>query len=182
MPPPGTPTVLESQAARLKVPARFASICRHDPELHKLGTLLGQLKDWLKDPHRPGKTRYLPESERPRIRAAFVQYEEFHQRLHLRAAACDAMLAAAYELFGEVPPTRSYALTAASDVVEVEPAPTLVDAASPVVAPDEPVVEPAITPIVEIERPAITPTPPVHKTPTPGLTPAKPAVGKHGNA
>jgi hypothetical protein len=132
MPPSAynAPTVLESQAARLGVPMRFASICRHDSELHKLGFILGQLFKTLEkvDPKNPGKVAIvpLPGGERPRMAKSLADLESFHQNLHLRAAAVDAMLADAYARFDLEPPKRSYGLVAESD--PVVPSPTIADA------------------------------------------------------
>lgn len=115
----GRTDYIKEAGKRLGVSEMVIRACVHNPELHRLGGLIGQLDQYLKDPH-TGRSRVLPPNVVPFIKDALVRCELEHDKLHLAASACEAVLADAWKKFGIERPRKAFEIL--SDYDDTTPA------------------------------------------------------------
>lgn len=111
----GGPEYLEEQAIRLEVSQRVANEVKGNKQLHQIGTLLGQLQPRYYAGARRGEDREFSPVELKAVQGTLDQCEPEIARLHVLAAAAQAITDDAYRAFGLTPPVRQFAVTADSD-------------------------------------------------------------------
>jgi hypothetical protein len=103
----GTPHYLSEQAQRLGITQVLADRARNNPEIYRSSVLLAQLCDRYHRTRKENGRPILSVAERDQIRGTLGQVELERQKLHMLAAAAEAMLAEAYEAFDfDRDPTR----------------------------------------------------------------------------
>src|SRR5262249_31646550 len=117
----GLPHYLNIQGDRLGVSRILTDRARHNPECHRITTLLGQLAElYHKSPKDDtgGARVALPMLNQ--VRGTLGQAEDEASKLHALAAAAEAMLNEAHAAFGLVPPDRMYRVKCSFDDVPSE--------------------------------------------------------------
>lgn len=111
----GTPYYLERQAARLGITQVLADRARLNPELFRIGVLMAALSERYHGARKENGRPVLYQTELAQIRGTLEQCELELQKLHMLAAAADAILADAWDAFGFAAPRRTFEVTSESD-------------------------------------------------------------------
>jgi hypothetical protein len=111
----GSPHYLEQQASRLGITQVLADRARHNTEIYRLSVLLAQLAGRYHAARTENGTPVFYMTERAQIKGTLEQCELELQKLHMLAAAADAMLADAWEAFGFPKPDRMFEVYTATD-------------------------------------------------------------------
>lgn len=104
----GAPYYLDAQGSRLGVSKILTDRARHNPELYRVSVLVGQLSEryhWA--PKEDGRPVILPD-ELFQAHGTLSQCEQELEKLHVLAAASQAIIDEAYVAFGLVPPARRF--------------------------------------------------------------------------
>jgi hypothetical protein len=111
----GTPHYLAQQAGRLGISQVLADRARNNQEIYRCSVLLAQLCERY---HRARKENGKPVFGRPellQIEGTLNQVEQEAAKLHVLAAAADAMLAETWQAFGLARPQRHYGVACSLD-------------------------------------------------------------------
>jgi hypothetical protein len=111
----GSPYYLDLQAERLGVTKVLADRARHNAELYRISMLLAQLSHRYYNVRKVDGQPQLGRLELAQIRGTLEQCEHELQKLHMLAAASDAMLADAWEAFGFPKQSREFGVYTSID-------------------------------------------------------------------
>jgi hypothetical protein len=104
----GSPYYLDQQAKRLGITQVLADRARNNTEIYRLSVLLAQLAGRYHAARRENGEPVFYVTERAQIKGTLEQCELDLQKLHMLAAAADAMLSEAWEAFGFPEPDRIF--------------------------------------------------------------------------
>ena len=96
----GSPHYLDQQAARLGITKVLADRARHNAEIFRIAVLLAQLSERYHAARRENGEPVFGRLELAQVKGTLEQCEHELQKLHMLAAAADAMLADAWQAFG----------------------------------------------------------------------------------
>jgi hypothetical protein len=113
----GTPHYLASQARRLGITQILADRSRNNPEIYQVSVLLAQLCQRYHSARKERGKPLLSVTERAQIRGTLDQCEFEVQKLHMLAAATEAMMAEAWAAFDLEPPARPFTVASGNDPV-----------------------------------------------------------------
>jgi len=119
----GTPPYLGQQAKRLGISQVLADRARHNPEIHRVSILLGQLCERCHRARKEDGKPVLPVPELAQVRGTLDQAEQECAKLHALASASAEMLDEAWAAFGLQPPDRHFAVLCDYDTTPVIPLP-----------------------------------------------------------
>jgi hypothetical protein len=111
----GSPYYLDQQAKRLGITQVLADRARSNPEIYRLAVLLAQLAGRYHGARMENGTPVFYMTERAQIKGTLEQCELELQKLHMLAAAADAMLSEAWEAFGFPKPIRIFEVNSVPD-------------------------------------------------------------------
>jgi len=111
----GSPYYLDQQAVRLGVTKVLADRARHNAELYRISMLLAQLSHQYHNVRKVDGQPQLGRHELSQIRGTLEQCEHELQKLHVLAAASDAMMADAWEAFGFPKQSREFGVYTSID-------------------------------------------------------------------
>ena len=104
----GSPHYIDQQGDRLGVPKILTDRARHNPEIYRVSVLTGQLCErYHRAPKDGGRAVVLP-AELAQIRGTLGQCEQELEKLHVLAAAAQAIVDEAHRAFGLTPPNRRF--------------------------------------------------------------------------
>jgi hypothetical protein len=111
----GSPHYLDKQASRLGITQVLADRARNNAEIFRLAVLLAQLAERYHGARKENGTPVFYMTERAQIKGTLEQCELELQKLHMLAAAADAMLSEAWEAFGFPKPKRIFEVYTVTD-------------------------------------------------------------------
>jgi hypothetical protein len=111
----GSPPYLQRQADRMGFAPMLAHTARHNAEMHRVATLMGQLSERLHRTRRDNGRPLIGRLEAAQIMGTLDQAENEVRKLHMLAAAGAQMIDEAYRAFDLVPPARTMSIHATSD-------------------------------------------------------------------
>jgi hypothetical protein len=101
----GTPHYLDAQGARLGLSKILTDRARHNPEIHRVATLLGQLCErWHRLPKSGDGQAVTFPAELAQVKGTLGQALEESAKLHVLAASAQAMIDEAHRAYGIEPP------------------------------------------------------------------------------
>jgi hypothetical protein len=105
----GTPHYLDKQGERLGVPKVLTDRSKHNPEIHRVQTLLGQLCERYNRARKDerGEPIIYP-VEISQVQGTLSQCEQELAKLHALAAAAQMMIDEAHAAYGVATPERPY--------------------------------------------------------------------------
>ena len=104
----GSPHYIDQQGDRLGVPKILSDRARHNPEIYRVSVLTGQLCErYHRAPKDGGRAVVLP-AELAQIRGTLGQCEQELEKLHVLAAAAQAIVDEAHRAFGLTLPDRRF--------------------------------------------------------------------------
>jgi len=106
----GTPPYLSAQAKRLGISQVLADRARHNPEIHRVSVLLGQLCERAHKARQQDGRPVLFPPELAQVRGTLEQVEQECAKLHALAASAAEMIDEAWAAFDLAPPNRHYAV------------------------------------------------------------------------
>lgn len=112
----GSPHYLDRQAARLGITKVLADRARNNPEIFRIAVLLAQLSDRYHAARRENGEPVFGRLELAQVKGTLEQCEHELQKLHMLAAAADAMLADAWQAFGFPSQSRDFGVYTAVDI------------------------------------------------------------------
>jgi hypothetical protein len=112
----GTPHYLDQQAKRLGITQVLADRARSNPEIYRVAVLLAQLSERYHSARRENGQPVLYQTELAQVKGTLEQCELELQKLHMLAAASDAMLADAWQAFGFPKQSRIFEVHTAVDM------------------------------------------------------------------
>ena len=104
----GTPYYLDAQGERLGLSKALTDRARHNPEVYRVSVLLGQLCERYHRASKEGGHAVVPPAELAQIRGTLGQCEQELAKLHVLAAASQAMVDEAHDAFGLDAPGRAF--------------------------------------------------------------------------
>jgi hypothetical protein len=104
----GSPHYLDQQAARLGITKVLADRARHNAEIFRIAVLLAQLSERYHSAQRENGQPAFGRLELAQVKGTLEQCEHELQKLHMLAAAADAMLADAWQAFGFPAQSRDF--------------------------------------------------------------------------
>jgi hypothetical protein len=111
----GSPHYLDQQAARLGITKVLADKARNNAEIYRVAVLLAQLSDRYHRARKEDGSAVLGRIELAQVKGTLDQCEQELQKLHMLAAASDAMLADAWRAFGFPKQCRNFEVNTAVD-------------------------------------------------------------------
>jgi hypothetical protein len=111
----GSPHYLDKQASRLGITQVLADRARNNAEIFRLAVLLAQLAERYHGARKENGSPVFYMTERAQIKGTLEQCELELQKLHMLAAAADAMLSEAWEAFGFPKPKRIFEVYTVTD-------------------------------------------------------------------
>ena len=111
----GTPHYLDQQAKRLGITQVLADRARSNPEIYRVAVLLAQLSERYHNARRENGQPVFYQTELAQVKGTLEQCELELQKLHMLAAASDAMLADAWQAFGFPKQSRIFEVNTAVD-------------------------------------------------------------------
>lgn len=116
----GAPYYLDQQGDRLGVPKILTDRARHNPEIHRVGVLAGQLCErWHRAPRCDGVPAFgLPELAQ--VRGTIGQIEQEVAKLHVLAAAAQAIADEARAVYGFEAADHDYHVACAYDSIPTD--------------------------------------------------------------
>ena len=105
----GAPPYLNRQARRLGITQVLVDRARHNPEIHRMSVLMGQLCEGYHRLHKPSGAA--PTIDPPKLalaKSTLDQIEQEASKLHALAAAAADMLDEAYRAYGLEVPNRAF--------------------------------------------------------------------------
>ncbi len=128
----GSPHYIDQQGNRLGVSKILTDRARHNSEMYRVSVLVGQLCErYHRTPKDGGRAVVFP-AELAQIRGTLSQCEQELEKLHVLAAAAQAIVDEAHQAFGLDPPVRHFTVgcdfdglsrTTKHDLVEVHLSP-----------------------------------------------------------
>jgi hypothetical protein len=112
----GTPHYLDQQAKRLGITQVLADRARNNPEIYRVAVLLAQLSERYHGARRENGRPVLYQTELAQVKGTLEQCELELQKLHMLAAASDAMLADAWQAFGFAKQSRIFEVNTSVDM------------------------------------------------------------------
>jgi hypothetical protein len=106
----GTPPYLTQQAKRLGISQILADRARHNPEIHRVSVLLGQLCERCHRARKEDGKPVVSGPERTQIIGTLEQAGQESAKLHALAAASAEMIDEAWAAFDLGPPPRHFAV------------------------------------------------------------------------
>jgi hypothetical protein len=104
----GSPHYLDQQGARLGISKILTDQARRNPQIYRVSDLTGQLCErYHRAPKDDGRAVVLP-AELAQIRGTLGQCEQELEKLHVLAAAAQAIVDEAHRAFGLTPPDRRF--------------------------------------------------------------------------
>jgi len=119
----GTPPYLGQQAKRLGISQVLVDRARHNPEIHRVSVLLGQLCERCHRARKEDGKPVLPVPELNQVRGTLEQVEQECAKLHALAAASAEMLDEAWAAFGLERPNRHFEVLSDFDTQPIVPLP-----------------------------------------------------------
>ena len=119
----GSPPYLGMQAKRLGISQVLVDRARHNPELHRVSVLLGQLCERAHRARKEDGKPVLPAPELAQVRGSLEQVEQECSKLHALAAAAAMMIDECYAAFNLPAPTRHFAVLSDFDTTPVPTCP-----------------------------------------------------------
>ncbi len=113
----GSPYYLDQQAKRLGITQVLADRARCNSEIYHLASLLAQLAERYDKARKENGRPVLYMTEQAQIKGTLEQCELDLQKLHMLAAAADAMLSEAWEAFGFPKPKRIFEVYSVTDTL-----------------------------------------------------------------
>jgi hypothetical protein len=105
----GTPHYLDAQGTRLGLSKVLTDRARHNPEIHRISVLLGQLAErYHKAPKGPDGQPSVYPMELAQVKGTLGQAEQELCKLYALAAAAQQMIDEAWRAFGEAAPHRQF--------------------------------------------------------------------------
>lgn len=104
----GTPYHLDRQGERLGLSKVLTDRARHNPEIYRVNTLLGQLNERYHHAPKDDGRAVLSPPDLAQVRGTLGQCEIELEKLHALASASATMLAEAYTAFGLDGPVRPF--------------------------------------------------------------------------
>lgn len=104
----GTPHYLDAQGDRLGLSKVLTDRARHNAEIYRVSTLLGQLCERYHLAARNGDPTAIQPAELAQVRGTLGQCEQELAKLHALAAASQTMIDEAHRAFGLEMPDRSF--------------------------------------------------------------------------
>lgn len=111
----GSPHYLDQQAKRLGITQVLADRARHNPEIYRVAVLLAQLSERYHGARKENGQPVFYQTELAQIKGTLEQCELELQKLHMLAAASDAMLADAWQAFGFPKRSRMFEVYSVAD-------------------------------------------------------------------
>ncbi len=104
----GSPHYIDQQGDRLGVSKILTDRARHNSEMYRVSVLIGQLCErYHRTPKDGGRAVVFP-AELAQIRGTLIQCEQELEKLHVLAAAAQAIVDEAHQAFGLAPPGRHF--------------------------------------------------------------------------
>ena len=104
----GSPYYLDRQGDRLGISKVLIDRSRHNPEIYRASTLLGQLAERFYAAPKQDGVAVLDPASLAQIRGTLGQCEQELEKLHALAAAAQVMIDEAHAAFGLDRPRRSF--------------------------------------------------------------------------
>ena len=111
----GSPHYIDQQAERLGITKVLADRARTNPEIHRVSVLLALLSDRYHTARHENGRPVISRAEMAQIKGTLEQCEHELQKLHMLAAASDAMLDEAWEAFGFPKQSRDFGVYTSID-------------------------------------------------------------------
>jgi hypothetical protein len=104
----GSPHYLDQQGDRLGVSKILTDQARHNAEMYRVSVLVGQLCErYYRTPKEGGRAIVFP-AELAQVQGTLGQCEQELEKLHVLAAAAQAIIDEAHRAFGIAPPGRHF--------------------------------------------------------------------------
>jgi hypothetical protein len=104
----GSPHYIDQQGDRLGVSRILTDRARHNQEMYRVSILVGQLCErYYRTPKDGGRAIVFP-AELAQIQGTLGQCEQELEKLHVLAAAAQAIVDEAHRAFGLAPPSRPF--------------------------------------------------------------------------
>jgi hypothetical protein len=111
----GSPHYIDQQAERLGITKVLADRARTNPEIHRVSVLLAVLSESYHAARHENGRPVIKRVEMAQIKGTLEQCEHELQKLHMLAAAADAMLDEAWQAFGFPPQSRDFGVYTSID-------------------------------------------------------------------
>ncbi len=104
----GSPHYIDQQGDRLGVSKILTDQARHNQEMYRVSVLVGQLCErYYRTPKDGGRAIVFP-AELAQVQGTLGQCEQELEKLHVLAAAAQAIIDEAHRAFGIAPPSRQF--------------------------------------------------------------------------
>ena len=104
----GSPHYIDQQGDRLGISKILTDRARHNQEMYRVSVLVGQLCErYYRTPKDGGRAIVFP-AELAQIQGTLGQCEQELEKLHVLAAAAQAIVDEAHRAFGLAPPSRHF--------------------------------------------------------------------------
>lgn len=118
----GSPHYIDQQGKRLGVSSYIIDRAHHNPEISRVSALMRRLVEQYHSSRKDGETAVVLDCESAQVRGTLTQLAQEREKLHVLAAAADAMIDEAHRAFGLEPPERHFGIYCDFDSEPATPA------------------------------------------------------------